>query len=71
MTKLQTIAAKPVTARDARAPKIRVRRLGLVDYEPTWRAMREMTAARTPQTPDEIWLLEHRPVYTLGVAGRS
>ncbi|MGW8184103.1 MAG: lipoyl(octanoyl) transferase LipB, partial [Burkholderiales bacterium] len=57
--------------RDARAPKIRVRRLGLVDYEPTWRAMREMTAARTPQTPDEIWLLEHRPVYTLGVAGRS
>ncbi len=71
MTKLQTIAAEPVTARDARAPKIRVRRLGLVDYEPTWRAMREMTAARTPQTPDEIWLLEHRPVYTLGVAGRS
>jgi len=71
MTKLQTIAAEPVTARDARAPKVRVRRLGLVDYEPTWRAMREMTAARTPQTPDEIWLLEHRPVYTLGVAGRS
>jgi len=71
MTKLQTIAAEPVTARDARAPKVRVRRLGLVDYEPTWRAMREMTATRTPQTPDEIWLLEHRPVYTLGVAGRS
>ncbi len=71
MTKLQTIAAEPVTARDARAPKIRVRRLGLVDYEPTWRAMREMTATRTPQTPDEIWLLEHPPVYTLGVAGRS
>lgn len=71
MTKLKTIAAEPVTARDALAPGIRVRRLGLVDYEPTWRAMREMTAARTPQTPDEIWLLEHLPVYTLGVAGRS
>lgn len=33
--------------------------------------MREMTATRMPQTPDEIWLLEHPPVYTLGVAGRS
>jgi len=52
-------------------PEIRVRRLGLVDYERTWHAMRELTAARTPETPDEIWMLEHPPVYTLGVAGRS
>jgi len=48
-----------------------VRRLGLVPYEPAWHAMRSFTAARTPQTPDELWLLEHPPVYTVGVAGRA
>lgn len=52
-------------------PPPRVRRLGAVDYEPTWRAMREFTAARAADTPDEVWLLGHPPVYTLGVAGRS
>jgi lipoyl(octanoyl) transferase len=48
-----------------------VRRLGLVDYLPTWEAMRTFTAARTPATPDELWLLQHRPIYTYGVSGRS
>lgn len=43
-----------------------VRRLGRADYEPTWQAMRELTRARTETTPDEIWLLEHPAVYTLG-----
>jgi len=46
------------------------RRLGLVAYEPTWRAMQAFNAARTPGTPDQIWLLEHPPVFTLGLAGR-
>ena len=55
---------------DDRSP-ITVHRLGLVDYLPTWEAMRTFTAARTPATPDELWLLQHRPVYTYGVAGRS
>lgn len=49
---------------------ILVRRLGLVDYEPTWRAMQAFTAKRTPETPDEIWLLQHPPVYTLGLNGK-
>jgi lipoyl(octanoyl) transferase len=49
---------------------VRVRQLGRVEYEPTWRAMQAFTAARTPDTPDELWLLEHPPVYTLGQAGR-
>jgi lipoyl(octanoyl) transferase len=40
------------------------------DYEPVWQAMQAYTAARTPATPDEIWLCEHAPVYTLGQAGR-
>ena len=52
-------------------PEALVRRLGRVDYEPTWRAMQEFTAARTRATRDELWLLEHPPVYTLGVAGRA
>jgi lipoyl(octanoyl) transferase len=47
-----------------------VRRLGRVAYEPTWRAMQDFTARRTADTPDELWLLEHPPVYTLGQAGR-
>lgn len=47
-----------------------VRRLGLVEYEPTWQAMRAFTDSRGAATPDEIWLLEHPPVYTLGQAGR-
>jgi lipoyl(octanoyl) transferase len=47
-----------------------VRELHRTEYEPTWRAMQAFTAARTPATPDEIWLTEHPPVYTLGLAGR-
>jgi lipoyl(octanoyl) transferase len=47
-----------------------VRVLGRTEYEPTWRAMQAFTAARTPATPDELWLTEHSPVYTLGLAGR-
>lgn len=47
-----------------------IRHLGLVEYEPTWRAMQTFTAQRSPDTPDEIWLLEHPPVYTQGQAGK-
>ncbi len=48
-----------------------VRRLGRVDYRPTFDAMRAFTQARTPDTVDEIWLCEHPPVYTQGQAGRA
>jgi len=40
------------------------------DYEPVWHAMRDFTHARDAHTPDEIWLVEHTPVYTLGQAGK-
>lgn len=40
------------------------------DYEPVWRAMQDFTQARTPDTPDELWLVEHTPVYTLGQASK-
>lgn len=46
--------------------RIAIRSLGCVDYVPTWRAMRAFTLQRTEATPDELWLLEHSPVYTLG-----
>jgi lipoyl(octanoyl) transferase len=48
-----------------------VRRLGLRDYEPTWRAMREFTDRRDAQTPSELWIVEHPPVFTQGQAGRA
>lgn len=50
--------------------QVRVRTLGLVAYEPTWGAMQAFTAAREAHTEDQIWLLEHPRVYTLGLAGR-
>lgn len=51
-------------------PELVVRRLGMADYEATWHAMQDFTAGRGPETADEIWLLEHPPVFTLGQAGR-
>jgi len=51
--------------------RITVRHLGVVAYEQAWEAMKAFTGARTAETADEIWLLEHPPVYTYGVAGRS
>lgn len=47
-----------------------VRRLGQVAYEPTWRRMQAFTETRGADQPDEIWLLEHPPVFTLGLNGR-
>ena len=47
-----------------------VKRLGRVDYAPTFQAMQDFTASRTAETPDELWIVEHPPVYTLGQAGK-
>ncbi|TAN46381.1 MAG: lipoyl(octanoyl) transferase LipB [Methylococcaceae bacterium] len=47
-----------------------LRHLGRREYADTWQAMREFTQTRGEQTPDEIWIVEHPPVFTLGVAGR-
>jgi lipoyl(octanoyl) transferase len=44
--------------------------LGLVDYEPTWRAMQQFTDHRTAETRDEVWLLQHPPTFTQGQAGK-
>ena len=51
--------------RNASAPVVKW--LGRVEYEPTWRAMQAFTDRRDAVTPDEIWFLEHPPVFTLGM----
>lgn len=47
-----------------------IRSLGLREYVPVWRAMQEFTAEREGHTPDEFWLVEHPPVFTLGLNAR-
>jgi lipoyl(octanoyl) transferase len=48
-----------------------VRTLGRVPYDETFESMKAFTAARGPETPDEIWLVEHGPVFTQGLAGKA
>ncbi len=64
-------AVPAVSCLEPRASGLLLRRLGLADYLPTWEAMKSFTRTRTAATADELWLLEHPPVYTYGVAGRS
>lgn len=47
-----------------------IRQLGSRDYQRTWQQMRDFTDNRAPQTPDELWCLQHPPVFTLGQAGK-
>ena len=49
---------------------VQTRDLGLVEYIPTWQAMRDFTQQRSTATPDEIWYLQHPPVFTLGLNGK-
>nr|WP_153750795.1 lipoyl(octanoyl) transferase LipB [Xanthomonas sontii] len=51
-------------------PPCGVRQLGRQPYEPVWRAMQRFTDARDEATPDELWVVEHEPVFTLGQAGK-
>ncbi len=53
------------------ATRCRVRDLGRQPYEPVWRAMQRYTDRRDEHSPDELWLVEHDPVFTLGQAGRT
>lgn len=49
---------------------VTIKNMGITEYLTTWQAMKNFTAQRTRETPDEIWLLEHLPVYTQGIAGK-
>lgn len=65
------VATKAAAGTSPHTVETRVRRLGRLEYEPSWRAMQEFTAQRGNDAADELWLTEHPPVYTLGVAGRA
>ncbi|MGB5831050.1 MAG: lipoyl(octanoyl) transferase LipB [Thiohalocapsa sp.] len=60
----------PSDALEGAATFLHIRHLGVVDYDETWRAMRRFTDERDDTSPDQLWLLEHAPVFTLGQAGR-
>ena len=51
--------------------QLRLRKLGLIDYQTCWDAMRAFTEARDENTPDEIWMLQHPRVFTQGQAGKA
>jgi len=51
--------------------QLKIKYLGLRDYAEVWDEMQEFTANRSETTPDEIWLLEHNPVFTQGLAGKA
>ena len=55
---------------DTLANDLMVRQLGRKDYEPVWRAMKEFTNNRNSQTTDELWVVEHNPIFTQGQAGK-
>ncbi len=64
------VASNRIAADAAGSASPLLRKLGLVEYQPVWRAMQAFTASRTAVAPDEIWLLQHPPIYTVGLAGR-
>ncbi len=48
-----------------------IKKLGTIDYQESWKTMKEFTENRVNDTPDEFWLLQHNPVFTLGLAGKN
>ena len=83
MTQRHNIRTAPTQTRDMPVPEaaidaapgaaspVRIRRLGRAGYLPVWREMQAFTLARNPGTADELWHVEHPPVYTLGVAAKA
>jgi lipoyl(octanoyl) transferase len=69
-SELITKSAESISPFTVRRSPFAIRRLGLRDYEPVWREMQSFTAARSADTADELWSVEHPPVYTLGVAAK-
>ena len=50
--------------------RLEIRQVGMVDYLVAWQAMKDFTNSRTSDTHDEIWIVQHPPIYTLGIAGK-
>lgn len=70
MSTSQTLQT-PANTLTASTADLRVRSLGLVEYEPVWHAMQHFTDNRDEHTPDELWLVQHPPVFTQGQAGKA
>jgi lipoyl(octanoyl) transferase len=64
-------SATPTAATAVPVPRARLRWLGRAPYEPTWRAMQAQVDARSADAPDELWFLEHPPVFTMGMNARA
>src|ERR1700712_5555028 len=67
---MHTLCLKPGVEPETEKSNIKIRDTGLADYLSTWQAMKDFTVSRTASTPDEIWLLEHPPIYTQGLGGK-
>jgi lipoyl(octanoyl) transferase len=63
--------AAPLPASGTHLRRLGLRRLGLADYEPVWREMQAFTDRRDEHTADELWLVQHPPVFTQGQAGKA
>lgn len=70
-TALPLCNAAPNGQADAGSGSLVVRQLGLRSYEPVWHAMQAFTDSRSDETPDELWLVQHPPVFTQGQAGKA
>jgi lipoyl(octanoyl) transferase len=64
-------SSSTITIPDQNTRQLRVRQLGLADYEPVWHAMQDFTDQREEHTVDELWLVQHPPVFTQGQAGKA
>ncbi|CAN0524780.1 unnamed protein product, partial [Scytosiphon promiscuus] len=70
LTDYKHFSAQPDGVAAQSSPPLVIRRLGLQDYEPLWKAMRYLVEQAGDSRADEIWLLSHKPVFTQGQAGR-
>jgi lipoyl(octanoyl) transferase len=68
---VSTAPPNPIAPPESPAATLRVRRLGLADYEPVWHEMQAFTDRRDEATGDELWLVQHPPVFTQGQAGKA
>jgi len=64
-------STRNVSLKAEEASRLKLRRLGLASYEPVWRAMQTFTDQRDENTLDELWLVQHPPVFTQGQAGKA
>jgi lipoyl(octanoyl) transferase len=65
------MSTRPEPALNGTDEQLQARRRGLLDYRQAWQEMQTFTELRTAESPDELWFLEHPPVFTLGRSGRE